>query len=191
MAAFDLLSETRACDLLARLFRDRGYKVVRNIPFQEHGVSFHIDGWDAKARVGFEFLTSEDDDHDDLTLREYQTLMAAQQRGELSLFILDEVEPLSATDLTAMANDFLDEVAEAKAARKTRRKPAAKRAAAKQLAGHKPAARKLVVAKKVAKKSATKKPATKKPVAKKPVAKKPVAKKPVAKKPVAKRSRGR
>ena len=181
MAAFDLLSETRACDLLARLFRDRGYKVVRNIPFQEHGVSFHIDGWDAKARVGFEFLTSEDDDHDDLTLREYQTLMAAQQRGELSLFILDEVEPLSATDLTAMANDFLDEVAEAKAARKTRRKPAAKRAAAKQPAGHKPAARKKAAPKKVAKKSATKKPATKKPVAKKPVAKKPVAK----------RSRGR
>ena len=155
MAAFDLLSETQACDLLARLFRDRGYKVVRNIPFHEQGVSFHIDGWDAQARVGFEFLTSEDDDHDDLTLREYQTLMSAQQRGELALFILDEVEPLSATDLTAMANDFLDEVAEAIAARKTRRKP-------------------------VAKKPVGKRPAAKKPVTKKPAPKKPTAKKPAA-----------
>jgi len=95
MPASDLLTETQACDLLSRLFRARGFKVVRNIPFQEYGVSFHIDGWDAKARVGFEFLSSEDDDHDDLSLKEYQTLMDAQQRGELSLFIIDEVEPLS------------------------------------------------------------------------------------------------
>jgi hypothetical protein len=176
MAAFDLLSETQACDLLARLFRDRGYKVVRNIPFHEQGVSFHIDGWDAQARVGFEFLTSEDDDHDDLTLREYQTLMSAQQRGDLALFILDEVEPLSATDLTAMANDFLDEVAEAIAARKTRRKPVAKRAAAK-----KPVAKKAAAKKPVAKKAAAKKPAAKKLVVTKKLAKKAAAKKPVAK----------
>jgi len=176
MAAYDLLSETKACDLLARLFRDRGYKVVRNIPFHEHGVSFHIDGWDAKARVGFEFLTSEDEDHDDLTLREYQTLMAAQQRGELALFILDEVEPLSAPDLTEMANDFLDEVEEAAAARKIGRKPAAKKPAAK---------------KPVAKKPVAKKPAAKKPAAKKLVVTKKLAKKAAAKKPVAKRRRTR
>jgi hypothetical protein len=165
MAAFDLLSETKACDLLARLFRASGFTIVRNIPFQEYGVSFHIDGWDAKARVGFEFLTSEDEDHDDLTLREYQTLMAAQQRGELSLFILDEVEPLSAVDLTAMANDFLDEVAEAAAARKAGRRPAA--------------------AKPAGKKSAAKKPAGIKPTGKKPLAKhatgKPAARKPATK----------
>jgi len=191
MAAFDLLSETQACDLLARLFRDRGYKVVRNIPFHEHGVSFHIDGWDAQARVGFEFLTSEDDDHDDLTLREYQTLMSAQQRGELALFILDEVEPLSATDLTAMANDFLDEVAEAIAARKTRRKPVAKKAAAKKAAAKKPVAKKPAAKKPAAKKPAAKKPAAKKPAAKKLVVTKKLAKKAAAKKPVAKRRRTR
>lgn len=122
MAAFDLLSETKACDLLSRLFRGRGYKITRNIAFREYGVSFHIDGWDAKARVGFEFLSSEDEDHDDLTLREYQTLMAAQQRGELALLILDEVEPLSVTDLQAMADEFLDEVAAAAAAQKASRR---------------------------------------------------------------------
>jgi len=121
MAAFDLLSETKACDLLARLFRARGYAVVRNIPFREYGISFHIDGWDAKARVGFEFLSSEDEDHDDLTLAEYQTLMAAQLRGELAVFIVDEVEPLSAADLRAAAEEFLDEVA---AVVRARRKPA-------------------------------------------------------------------
>jgi hypothetical protein len=201
MAAFDLLSETKACDLLARLFRARGFTIVRNIPFQEHGVSFHIDGWDAKARVGFEFLTSEDEDHDDLTLREYQTLMAAQQRGEFSLFVLDEVEPLSAVDLTAMANDFLDEVEEAAAARKAGRRPVAAKPAGKKSVGKKSVGKKSVGKKSVGKKLSAKhakgkpaaKPATARVAAKKPA--KPVkkaaaqrAKKPAGK-PAAKQGR--
>jgi hypothetical protein len=191
MAAFDLLSETKACDLLARLFRARGFTIVRNIPFQEHGVSFHIDGWDAKARVGFEFLTSEDEDHDDLTLREYQTLMAAQQRGEFSLFVLDEVEPLSAVDLTAMANDFLDEVEEAAAARKAGRRPVAAKPAGKKSVGKKSVGKKLSA--KHAKGKPAAKPATARVAAKKPA--KPVkkaaaqrAKKPAGK-PAAKQGR--
>jgi hypothetical protein len=143
----DILSETEGCDLLARLFKKRGYAIMRNLTFREYGASFHIDGWDAKKRVGFEFLTSEDDDHDDLTLGEYQTLMAAQQRGELSLFILDEVEPLSIGDLTEMANDFLDEV---EAATKPSRKAAVKRGAAKKKAAKKPVATKKPAGKKAA-----------------------------------------
>jgi hypothetical protein len=128
----DTLSETKACDLLARLFRARGYTIARNLMFHEHGVSFHIDGWDEKARVGFEFLTSEDDDHDDLSLVEYQALMAAQQRGDLALFIIDEVEPLSASELSDTANEFLDEVEEAlrairAAAKRKKKKPAKKK----------------------------------------------------------------
>ena len=150
----DILSETEGCDLLARLFKKRGYSVMRNMTFREYGVSFHIDGWDAKKRVGFEFLTSEDDDHDDLTLAEYQTLMAAQQRGELSLFILDEVEPLSLGDLTEMANDFLDGV---EAAAKPSRKLAASRGAATKKVASKPAARKPAAKKKPARKVPAKK----------------------------------
>jgi hypothetical protein len=78
--------------------------------FREYGVEFHIDGWDKEARVGFEFLTSEDDDHDDLSLEEYKALGDAQQRGELAIFIIDEVEPVSAQALLAEAAEFLDEV---------------------------------------------------------------------------------
>jgi hypothetical protein len=126
------LSETKACELIARLFKARGYSIARNLMFHEYGVSFHIDGWDAKARVGFEFLTSEDDDHDDLSLAEYKALMDAQQRGEVSLFIIDEVEPLSAADLTATVHEFLDEVALAARARLTAAKKRAARTAAKR-----------------------------------------------------------
>ncbi|MCE2725998.1 MAG: hypothetical protein LW698_04370 [Planctomycetaceae bacterium] len=174
----DAVSETKACDLLARLFKSRGYAVSRNVMFREYGVEFHADGWDPRARVGFEFLSSEDEDHDDLTLAEYQTLMAAQKRGELSLFIIDEVEPLSAADLLRAATDFLDEVAAAKVRRVSRSpQPARKGRAAKQptarpsgvkpatSAGQraaKPAAKKAAVKKLAAKKSAAKTTAQKK-----------------------------
>jgi len=142
----DTLSETEGCDLLARLFTKRGYALKRNVQFREYGVEFHIDGWDPTARVGFEFLTSEDEDHYDLSLEEYKELTAAQRRGELALFIIDEVEPVSAEALAAEAHEFLDEVADAAHARlkaASRRKAAKKRStAAAAAAGRKPAIKK-------------------------------------------------
>jgi hypothetical protein len=174
----DPLSETQGCDLLARLFKARGYALQRNVLFREYGVEFHIDGWDPKARVGFEFLTSEDEDHDDLSLPEYKVLTAAQRRGELALFIIDEVEPLSGADLAAEAHDFLDEVSDAARARlkATTRGKTGKKAA--------PAAAKKKAAKR---KSATKRAAkTKVTAAAKPAARKKAAAKP-PRKAVAKR----
>jgi len=162
----DTLSELKACDLLTQLFRARGYKIARNVMFREYGVEFHIDGWDAKARVGFEFLTSEDDDHDDLDLEEYKALMMAQQRGELSLFVMDEVEPNSSDDLITEANDFLDEVELGRQARggkpRARKKVAVKKAAKKKAGKKKAAAKKKAATKKKAaskKKAAAKKKA--------------------------------
>lgn len=169
MAQSDTLSEFDGCDLLAKLFRARGYAIKRNQLFREYGVEFHVDGWDPQARVGFEFLTSEDEDHDDLSLEEYKVLCDAQRRGELALFIIDEVEPVSARDLTAEAHEFLDEVAAAVKARVAR--AAKSRAGGVEKAGAKP--------KNKAAKKAVKKPA-KTRVGKKPV-KKP-SKKAVARK---------
>ena len=187
----EFLSETEGCDLLARLFRARGYAIERNLLFREYGVEFHVDGWDAKKRVGFEFLSSEDDDHDDLSLSEYQALGTAQQRGELALFIIDEVEPLSAVDLALQANEFLDEVAEALQARRMagagagrkraaiKKKPPAKAAKAdgdaKAAPKKKALARKKTTTKKLSTSSGTKaavKKATKKKSAAKKVARK-------------------
>lgn len=115
------LSEAAGCALLTKLFRARGYSIRRNVAFREKGIAFDIDGWDAKARVGFEFLSSEKDDHDDLSLQEFERLKDAEQRGELFIFVVDEVEPLSAAALRDAAESFLDDVA---TARKPRRAPA-------------------------------------------------------------------
>ena len=177
---FDSLSEAAGCDLLAKVFRARGYTIARNLQFREYGVEFHVDGWDAKARVGFEYLSSEDDDHDDLSVVEYQALMEQQRRGELSLFVIDEVEPISAADLEEQANEFLDEVEAARAARRSAggRKAAAKKGVkpAKKAAATKPVAKKLVVKKRAVKRVAKRlaKPAA---AAKKPAAKKPAKRK--------------
>ena len=172
---FDSLSEAAGCDLLAKVFRARGYTIARNLQFREYGVEFHVDGWDAKARVGFEYLSSEDDDHDDLSVVEYQALMEQQRRGELSLFVIDEVEPISAADLEEQANEFLDEVEAARAARRSAggRKAAAKKGVkpAKKAAAKKPVAKKLVVKKPAAKRVAKPAAAAKKPAAKKKLAK--------------------
>jgi hypothetical protein len=172
---FDSLSEAAGCDLLAKVFRARGYTIARNLQFREYGVEFHVDGWDAKARVGFEYLSSEDDDHDDLSVVEYQALMEQQRRGELSLFVLDEVEPISAADLEEQANEFLDEVEAARAARRSAggRKAAAKKSVkpAKKAAAKKPVAKKLVVKKPAVKRVAKPAAAAKKPAAKKKLAK--------------------
>jgi hypothetical protein len=179
----DPISETKACDLLARIFRSRGYRVTRNFTFREYGVEFHADGWDPQARVGFEFLTSEDDDHDDLTLAEYQTLMSAQLRGELALFIIDEVEPLSAAELFKAAEEFLDEVAAGRLA--GRRPPARAAGRAAKRAAPRPAAKK-TRAKAGGQKSGAKKKAAKKKAATKRTAGKAAA--PRRKKP--RRGRG-
>jgi hypothetical protein len=177
---FDSLSEAAGCDLLMKVFRARGYTIARNLQFREYGVEFHVDGWDAKARVGFEYLTSEDDDHDDLSLVEYQALMDQQRRGELSLFVIDEVEPVSAADLEEQANEFLDEVDAARAARRSAggRKATAKKSVkpAKKAVAKKPVAKKLVVKKLVVKKPAVKRVAKPAAAAKKPAAKKKLAK---------------
>ncbi len=140
----DPLSEEEGCELLARVFKARGYTIRRNVRFREYDVEFQVDGWDAKARVGFEFLSSEAHDHDDLTLGEFKRLMAAQQRGELALFIVDESEQLTAPDLAAAADEFLDEFTAARPRRGARR-PAAKKPTArkkKTAARRQPAARK-------------------------------------------------
>jgi hypothetical protein len=158
----ETLSEFEGCDLLARLFRARGYAIKRNQIFREYGVEFHIDGWDSQARVGFEFLTSEDEDHDDLTLEEYKTLCDAQRRGELALFIIDEVEPLSEKVLAAEAHEFLDEMA---AAAKSRLNRAARTKAKAKAKPSRPTAAAHKAIKHVAKKAAKKKKPVRKPAA--------------------------
>lgn len=137
----DPLSEAEGCDLLARVFRARGYSIKRDVTFDEYGVRFRVDGWDPRARVGFEFLSSEAHDHDELTLGEFKRLMAAQQRGDLAIFVVDESEQLTAEDLAASATEFLDEFAATRPGKKRPARSARTKRAKKAVPKAKPTAR--------------------------------------------------
>lgn len=188
----DTLSEFEGCTHLSRLFRRRGYTIERNVMFREYGVEFHIDGWDKKARVGFEYLTSEDDDHDDLDVEEFQALSDAQLRGELAVFVIDEVEPVSTAALLEEASEFLDEVQSLRPLRKARPANTKKKKVAKKKKIAKKKSSKTAVkksGKKVVKKNTKKKAsAARKSVKKKPAKKKTSGTKSVSKKSVKKKS---
>lgn len=189
----DTLSEFEGCTHLSRLFRRRGYTIERNVMFREYGVEFHIDGWDKKARVGFEYLTSEDDDHDDLDVEEFQALSDAQLRGELAVFVIDEVEPVSTAALLEEASEFLDEIQSLRPLRKARPANTKKKKVAKKKKIAKKKSSKTAVkksGKKVVKKNTKKKSsAARKPVKKKPAKKKTSGTKSVSKKSAKKKSK--
>ena len=171
----ETLSEFEGCTHLSRLFRRRGYTIERNVMFREYGVEFHIDGWDKKARVGFEYLTSEDDDHDDLDVEEFQALSDAQLRGELAVFIIDEVEPVSTAALLEEASEFLDEVQSLRPLRKARPENSKKKKIVKKKKLSKKKSSKTTIkkaAKKVTKKKTKKKASPARKLIKKKVAKK-------------------
>jgi len=171
----ETLSEFEGCTHLSRLFRRRGYTIERNVMFREYGVEFHIDGWDKKARVGFEYLTSEDDDHDDLDVEEFQTLSDAQLRGELAVFIIDEVEPVSTAALLEEASEFLDEVQSLRPLKKARPDNAKKKKIVQKKKLSKKKSSKTTIkkaAKKVTKKKTKKKASPARKLIKKKVAKK-------------------
>ncbi len=105
-----LVAEQEGCRLLAEVFVARGFPVVRDIPFDENGVSFDIDGWNAEHRVGFEYRTSEAGDKDDLSLDELALLAERMEAGELFIFVIDDTSIEAKDDLRLYANAFLDEV---------------------------------------------------------------------------------
>lgn len=122
-----MLSEKDGVTALTRAFRDRGYDIENDVAFDEEGVVFDIDGWDAAARVGFEYRTSEADDKHDLTDDELGRLGARIERGELALLIIDDTRVPDAATMDDIARRFLDLIENeghlpAAAAKKTKKK---------------------------------------------------------------------
>ncbi|MEZ4383249.1 MAG: hypothetical protein R3A79_18115 [Nannocystaceae bacterium] len=106
-----MISEAEGCAILTRVFESRGYRIARDVLLAVGGVELTADGWDADARVGFEYMTLEAGDHADLTPAEMVELGERMERGELFLFVIDENRIEVAEDLEWAARAFLDEVA--------------------------------------------------------------------------------
>ena len=65
-----------------------------------------LDGYDPAARVGYEYLTTEAGDREEFTPEVLGALHGMVQRGEVYLFLVDELE-VDAPGLSLAAERFL------------------------------------------------------------------------------------
>lgn len=105
-----MIREEDGCRILKAAFERRGFQIVEDFPFRESDVAFNVDGWDPEARVGYEFMTTADADHEDLQPDELLRLHEWVKAGKLFLFIVDETDIEGEEELLAAADAFLDEV---------------------------------------------------------------------------------
>ena len=105
------MTEAEGTALLLARFTAAGYVIARDFPFQEGDIHVDLDGWDAKARVGYEYITVEAGDDlqfDEATLARFEARM---EKGELAVLLVDEHEAVTAEALEMAAQGFLEMVA--------------------------------------------------------------------------------
>lgn len=105
------VTEAEGKALLLAKFTAAGYAIASDFHFDEGGIVVDLDGWDASARVGYEYITREADDHrqfDPATLARFEARM---ERGELTVLLVDELDAVTPDALDAAAKGFLGELA--------------------------------------------------------------------------------
>lgn len=110
------MTEAQGRALLHGLFTEAGYAIVEDFRFDEDGVAVDLDGWDAAARVGYEYITREagdDKQFDEATLSRFEERM---DRGELFVLLVDETAAVTESALAEAGRGFLAELASRKGA---------------------------------------------------------------------------
>jgi hypothetical protein len=121
------MEERRACALLKARFEQAGFAIAENQAFDEDGIRFEIDGFDAARRVGYEYLTSEAGDSWDVDGDVIAALDDRRKKGELHILVVDEADAPDEAALTARADAFLAALPKAPAPAPAKAaKPAAK-----------------------------------------------------------------
>ena len=122
------MTERDACALLKARFEQAGYAIAENVPFDEHGIRFEIDGFDAEKRVGYEYVTDEAGDSWDVDGDVVAELDARRAAGELFVLVVAEADAPDARSLDQAAGVFLASLDEKPT--KPAKRSAAKKAAA-------------------------------------------------------------
>ena len=130
------MEERQACALLKARFEAAGFHVAENVMFDEAGVRFEIDGYDAAARVGYEYVTEEAGDSWDVDDAVKTALAERAKKGELHILVIEEARAPDAPTLTKLADAFLANLDGAKKKKPVARKPPP---TPKKAAGKKPA----------------------------------------------------
>ena len=104
------MEERSACAQLKRRFEAAGFHIKENQRFDEDGVWFEIDGFDAARRVGYEYVTREAGDGWDVDGNVIARLAERRQRGELHVLVVDEADAPDAAALDRVIDAFLGEL---------------------------------------------------------------------------------
>jgi hypothetical protein len=116
LAYHQAVEERAACAQLKRRFEAAGFRIKENLAFDEDGVRFDIDGFDAERRVGYEYVTRESGDGWDVDDDVIAALAERRQRGELHVLVVDEDDAPDAAALDAVIDEFLKTLPAAPAA---------------------------------------------------------------------------
>ena len=105
------MEERSACAQLKRRFEAAGFHIKVNQRFDEDGVWFEIDGFDAARRVGYEYVTQEAGDGWDVDDDVISRLTERRKRGELHVLVVDEADAPDAASLDRVIDAFFGELA--------------------------------------------------------------------------------
>ena len=105
------MDEHEGSRLLTEEFVRAGYDVEPDVPMTIGAATVHLDGWDAKRRVGFEFVTDEAGDRAEFDASVMAELEAMIGRGDCHVLLVDEHDGLAEPELRRVAQRFLAEVA--------------------------------------------------------------------------------
>jgi len=109
------MNEADGTALLRARFTEAGYAITPNFHFVEGDIDVDLDGWDAAARVGYEYITAEAGDFKQFDAPTLARFEARMRRGDLFVLLIDEHEAVTREALDAAARGFLAELARVRA----------------------------------------------------------------------------
>ena len=104
-----MLSEHEGRVVLRGAFQERGYAIREDVPFLVGDATISLDGYDAAAAVGYEYISSEDG-RSELTDEVIERLDHMMERGQHFIFLVDEHQVDDPDHLRVAALRFLDEL---------------------------------------------------------------------------------
>jgi hypothetical protein len=106
------MTEREGCDVLRRRFEGRGFQIEERHRLVLDAGELELDGFDPVAKVGYEYLTSEAGDREEITPAMVFELEERMTKGELRVLLLDEAEHVTEADLVFAADRFLERLAQ-------------------------------------------------------------------------------
>lgn len=102
-----MIDEKTGSRVLAARFTAAGLSLKDDYPFAAAGRTIHLDGYDPERKIGFEYLTTEAGDREEITPEVVADLELRMGRGELFVLLIDEREVEDEATLIHAADHFL------------------------------------------------------------------------------------